>query len=228
MIHPVKIDPQHRYWTPPKVRRYGFSEICGLMGVTRPNDFHTEEGRAQGVALHKWFIFLASGKAPNTRPDERIAGRVEGIRKFLAASPFNLTDGEKPRYDPVTDTACTPDVWGQRGIWSWVIDAKRGAKTKVHALQTACQKIALRSNEFDAQKRGALYLRDGGYRLDEHTDPADLTRWKAIAAGFHAMTVEERAMFAAAQTEADLPYTMHARIIGNTIQNAFAARAHYL
>ena len=230
MKHPIRLDPNHLYWSPgptkksKEIRRYGFSEICVAMGVTRPNPFHTSEGRAEGVALHKWFIFLASGKAPKTHPDERIAGRVEGIKLFLADRPFDLKGGEEPHYDPETNTACMPDAWGFRGPWSWVIDAKRGAKEKYHALQTACQQIVLRANGFHAQKRGSLYLRDGGFRLIEHTDLLDIPRWYSIALGFHAMTPAERAAFAVAATPADLPCSEHARII----QNAFAARSFYL
>ena len=230
MIHPIRIDAKHRYFTPasPKdIRRYGFSEICSAMGVTQPNPFRPmeyEARRAEGVSIHKWFIFLASGKKPTSHPDERIAGRVEGIKRFFLDGPLTLIGGETPKYDPATNTACIPDFWCIRGLWSWVIDIKSGAKAKYHPLQTSCQKIALRANGFEAQKRAALYLRDGSYRLIEHDDRDDLPRWVAIAAGFHAMTPAERAAFAVAETEGDLPCSEHARII----QNAFSARSHYL
>jgi len=233
MKHPVRIDVKHRYWIPTggpqrlgtgKSQVPGYSEICAAMGVTRPNDFHTEQGRLEGKALHVWLAFLVRGKVPDAPPPASIAGRVEGIKKFIRDTSFVITGGEKPVYDPATNVACTPDLYGHVRLWTWVLDAKRGAKTKTHALQTACQSINLNANEFRAQKRGALYLRDGGYRLVEHDDRADLTRWEAIAAGYHAMTPAERAAFAVAVTVSDLPESDNHRIL----ENAFAARSFYL
>ena len=197
MIHPVRIDKKHRYWArQPEIQVPGFTEICNAMGVTRPNPHHTEQGRAEGVALHLWLGFLVRGKVPKTAPDPLISGRVEGIKKFIIDTRFKIIGGEEPRYDPVTNAACTKDLWGHIGLWSIVIDAKRGAKQLSHRLQTACQKICLAANDFRAQKRAALYLRDGDFRLDEHSGPEDEKNWRAIAEGYHTMTPDERAVFA--------------------------------
>ena len=197
MIHPVTLDPiTHVYTIPGPLRAHGYSEISAAMGVSRPNKFYTDEGRAEGIALHKWLRFLVTGRIPSTPPDPRIAGRVEGIKKFIKDTGVRFVGGEVPRYDPATRVACMKDLWAYLGPWAWVIDAKRGAKIPAHRLQTACQKIVLTANDFRPQKRGALYLRDGDYRLDEHTDRIDETNWKAIAAGYHAMTTEQRAVFA--------------------------------
>jgi hypothetical protein len=184
------------------VRKYGFSEICASMRVgeedcrgcrehslhTHSASFWTDDGKEQGKALHKWLLFLASGRDTDQPVEIELAGRVAAIRKFIKDTKFRLSFGETPQYDAATDTACTPDIWGYIGPWAWVIDAKRGAKMKIHELQTACQKIALASySRFHAQKRGSLYLMDNGdYRLVEHTDRADEQRWRAIAAAFHA------------------------------------------
>ena len=207
----------------------GYSELCSAMGVTKPNRFYTEEGRAEGVALHEWLGFLVRGKVPAGAPDPRIAGRVKGIQKFVRNSGIKLVGGEEPRYDPETGVACTPDAWGYIGVWSYVIDAKRGAKLKIHRLQTVCQSIALRANGFRAQKRAALYLRDDDYRQDDHEDREDEARWRAIVAGYHAMTPQQRVAFSVEEfplrNELFKTLTSAQR---RTIINAHAARSHYL
>lgn len=196
----LTIDTEHRYWLG-TVRKYGFSEICSSLRVgeeecegcrrheshSHSSSFWTEDGREQGKALHKWILFLASGRETDQVPEPELKGRIAAIRKFLTDTKFKFAGGETPLYDPMTDTACTPDIWGHIGSWSWVIDGKRGAYRKVHQLQTACQKSALRSVGFNAQKRGSLYLYDSGdYCLIQHEDRADENNWKAIAAAFHA------------------------------------------
>ena len=188
MIHKVRIDDEHRYWIPAprgEERRPGYSEICDDLGIVKPNPFYTEEGRAEGVALHLWLGFLVRGKEPKTAPDPRIAGRVAGIRKFIRDTKFRIIGGEQPLYDPINRFACTPDLFGEMNKSLFVIDAKRGGKLPSHRLQTAAQAIALRSNGMRVQKRAALYLRDEDYRLDEHTDPMDLARWGIFVSTYH-------------------------------------------
>lgn len=181
MIHKVRLDADHKYWIPAKPSGEkqvpGYSEICLDLGISKPNPFWTPGGREEGIALHKWLNFIANYQTPKAPPDERIAGRVKGIIKFLTDTGFKIAGGEIPVYDPINRFACTPDLYGHIGRTAWVIDAKRGAKLPSHRLQTAAQTIALRANGFRAQKRGALYLKYGDYRLDEHTDPMDLSRW---------------------------------------------------
>lgn len=168
------------------VRIPGYSEICKDLGVTEANGFYTDDGRDQGTALHAWLLFLAQGNTPAADPEPEIAGRVEGIKKFLAESRFVFSGGEVPQFEPTYRYACTPDLWGHMGAFSVVIDAKRGAKLKSHALQTAAQKMALTANGFMAQRRYSLYLRDGDYRLEPHEDKQDEARWKAIVSAYHA------------------------------------------
>lgn len=189
MIHPVRLDAEHRYLVPAsstgEIQVPGYSEICKDLGIAKDNPFYTEAGREEGVALHKWLNFLVKGAVPKTAPDTRIAGRVEGINKFIKDTKFRIAGGERPLYDPVNRFACMPDVWGHMGNWSWVIDAKRGAKMKMHRLQTAAQSIALKANGFRAQKRGSLYLRDGDYHLEEHFGVQDERRWMRIVETYH-------------------------------------------
>ncbi len=185
MIHPVRLDADHRYWLPDGSEVPGFSHIVKTLALTPENKFYTAAGREEGVSLHSWLFFLASGRVPSTPPDPRIAGRVDGIRKFLMDTGFKFAGGETPLYEPRRRYACTPDIWGTIGNWTWVIDGKRGGKLTTHALQTAAQKLALRENGFHAQKRGSLYLKDGFYRLDEHHSPDDMTRWTAHVAEYH-------------------------------------------
>ena len=163
----------------------GYSEICSDLGIVKENIYYTPEGREEGIALHSWLKFLASGMKPKSEPDPRIAGRVKGIEKFLKDTGFKISGGEIPVYDPINRFACTPDLYGHIGRTSFVIDAKRGAKLPSHRLQTAAQTIALRANGFRAQKRAALYLRDEDFRLDEHTDPMDLARWGIFVSTYH-------------------------------------------
>lgn len=189
MIHPVRLDADHKYWIQLKAqgekRVPGYSEICKDLGITKDNPFWTDEGREEGVALHAWLKFLASGMKPKSEPDPRIAGRVKGIEKFLKDTGFKVAGGEIPLYDPINRFACTPDLYGHIGRSAFVIDAKRGAKMPSHRLQTAAQTVALRANGFRPQKRAALYLRDSDYWLDEHTDTMDLARWSIFVNCWH-------------------------------------------
>jgi hypothetical protein len=188
MIYPVRLDDEHRYWVPgarTEERRPGFSEIALDLGISKPNPFYTDEGKEEGKALHLWLNFLARGKTPKAKPDPRIAGRVEGIKKFIKDTKFEILGGEVPLYDPINRSCCTPDMWGMIRAFLWVIDAKRGAKLKAHRLQTAAQSIALRANGVRVDKRGALYLRDEDYRLDEHVGSQDERRWTQIVSTYH-------------------------------------------
>lgn len=182
----IRIDEEHRYWLG-EARKSGFTEIITDLGIKGGGAaFYTDDGRAQGIALHGWLLFLAQGKTTDQKPEDGIAGRVEGIRRFLAESGFVFEGGEQPQYEPRLDYACTPDLWGHLGAFSVVIDAKRGAKEKWHPLQTAAQKLALAANGFKAQRRFGLYLKDGGYSLEAHEDAQDENRWRAIVSAYHA------------------------------------------
>lgn len=189
MIHPVRLDADHKYWIPLKApgekRVPGYSEICKDLGITKDNPFWTDEGREEGQALHLWLNFLVQGKSAKIEPDPRIAGRVEGIKKFLKDTGFKVAGGEQPLYDPINRFACSPDLWGHIGKAAFVIDAKRGSEMPSHRLQTAAQTIALRANGFRPVKRAALYLRDGDFRLKEHADPMDLARWGIFVNCWH-------------------------------------------
>ena len=198
----IRLDENHLYWYGSR-RAPGFSEICKSMRVGEPDcadclsgvghyhngNFWTEEGRNQGTALHWWLLFLAQGKKSDKEPEPEIAGRVEGIRKFLRDEKLKLIDGEKPQYDPVLNFACTPDIWGWMNGGIWNLDGKRGGKLNIHKLQTAAQKIALKANGVPVSNRGSLYLSDGDYRVKEHADYLDEIRWRAIVSAYHAKGV---------------------------------------
>lgn len=194
MKYRVRRDTEHKYWVAnlddPKLTEFpspGFSEIIADLGIKDDGHaFYTEDGRNQGNALHGWLLFLAQGQVPESEPEEGIRGRVEGIKKFLAESGFDLVAGEVPQFDPISNFACTPDVWGSMGGTRVVIDCKRANKVGWHPLQTAGQKIALKAGGFDAERRFSLYLKDFGYSLVEHTDKADENRWRAVVSAYHA------------------------------------------
>lgn len=164
----------------------GFSEICKALGIIKPNPFYTADGRAEGNAIHQWLLFLAKGYESNEAPDPRIAGRVEGIRKFLRESAFRFVGGEEPQYCADLGYCGSPDLWGIIDSRTCVLDCKRGAKMKHHALQTAAYRLLLSDNRFNARQRFCLYLRDGDYRLIEHTDDQDEKRWRAIVSAYNA------------------------------------------
>ncbi len=234
-MHSVRIDPDHRYWIPdgtaPTGSRQvpGYSEICAAIGVTKPNPFYTEDGRERGSAVHEWASFIAQGKITKADPDGRIKARVDQFRRFIRDTRFVLAGTETPMYDPVAGFACTPDLWGSIGVWSWVIDVKTGGKQKSHALQTSAQSVALKANGFRAQKRGVAYLKDGNYRLIDHANPEDESNWRAIVAGYHAMHPEQRAVFSSEEfplrNEVFKTLTDAQR---RTVINAHSARSHYL
>jgi CRISPR/Cas system-associated exonuclease Cas4 (RecB family) len=179
----VRLDEDHRYWVG-SLNVPGYSEILDSMGFPK-NPFWTEAGRAEGEALHQWLLFLAQGNEPASEPDARIAGRVAGIQKFFAEHAFEFVGGETPLYSPV-GYCCTPDLWGRLEGVPVVIEAKRGSKMKRHALQTAAQARALEDSGFPVRLRYALYLKDGGYTLEEHRDMDDDQAWLCIVSAYNA------------------------------------------
>ena len=182
----VTIDDNHRYWDDQGRNVPGFTEIATAVGIIKPSHFYTEAGRDEGKAIHAWFLFLAQGQEPEAAPDERIAGRVEAIRKFLREHRFKLIGGETPVGSLGLGYACTPDVWGELDGFVSLIEAKRGGELKYHRAQTAAQRIALFDAGVPVVHRHALYLRDGDYRLEKHSDRQDETRWRVVVNGFHA------------------------------------------
>ena len=180
--------PDHEYFLEPerKIKIPGFSEIVRDLGIVKDNPYWTDAGREEGTILHAWLLFLAQGKEPSIPPNPRIAGRVQGIRKFLEESKFKLSFGEEPQYDPVSCFACTPDLIGYIGALQVNIDAKRGDPQKWHVLQLTAQKIALASGMVHIEKSFGLYLRDGDYRLVEQDTRKHETKCRAIVSGFYA------------------------------------------
>ena len=231
MIHPVRLDENHKYWTPRRdgeLQVPGYSEICAAIGVTKPNPHHTEAGRVRGTAVHVWSSHIAQGLPTPYEPEERIKNRVDAFRVFLEHSKFVLVGTEKPRYDPMLNFACSPDLWGNIGLWTYVLDLKTGAKRKTDPLQTAAQTIALGINEFRAQRRGCVYIKDR-HKIDHHNDPDDLTRWQALVRGYHAMDADQRIVFA--NEEFPLKHEVFKTMTDaqrRIISNAHAARSFYL
>ena len=178
------LDAQHLYWLG-KENKPGFSEICANIGFPK-NKFWTEDGRAEGQALHQWLLFLAQGNVPAEEPDPRIAGRVRGIQKFFRDHDFEFVGEETPLYCPSMGYCVTPDLWGRLDGVRTVIEAKRGAKMKRYFLQTAAQSMALKENGFDVEARLGLYLKDDGYTPEPHEDDEDFECWAAIVSGYHA------------------------------------------
>jgi hypothetical protein len=186
----ITLDAEHRYWKG-KERLPGFSEICADMGFPK-NPFWTDAGRDEGTALHQWVEFLALGQqVADADPDPRIAGRVDGFRKFRRETDFACAGAESIQFEPELRYCCKPDLWGYMptalpGSPRVVIEVKRGARAKVHKLQTAAQVLALRAGGFDATERYALYLKNGGYALERHDDDEDFECWKALVYAYHA------------------------------------------
>ena len=226
MVLPIVLDGNHIYWRPGGIRVPGFSEICQALGVTRPNKFYTESGRERGTAVHAWASHIAQGKTTATAPDARIADRVDAFRTFLDWSGFKTAVTEVPMYDPASNYACTPDLFGHMGVWAWVLDLKTGAKQKTHALQSAAQKIALAANGYRAQKRGSVYLKSK-HKIDEHSDPQDEPRWRALVLAYHTLTPAEREIFAAEGFDLE-SFGREKKARFRIIANAHAARSFYI
>jgi len=221
--HPINIDADHIYRTPDGVKHPGFSEIVAAMGVCRENPFWTEGGRSRGTATHQWAAFVAEGKKTTQEPDERIRERVARFTEWLDFSGFKTVGAEVPLYDPGLNFCCTEDLYGAMNRGTWVIDMKNGGPLKIHELQTAAQKTALRANGWGATHRGGLYLKDSRARLHPHNDPGDMSRWRKIVAGYHAMTRAEREIFAAP----DFKPSVSPRYRQAVIVEAYNARRHY-
>lgn len=181
----IRLDEEHRYWAG-NSRVPGFSEIAQSFFPSNP--YWTERGRDEGTHLHACCALLLEHDLDWQSVDAAVMPRVRGFEKFLADTSFKPADAyvEKPQYEATLGYACTPDWPGSLGNWAVVIEGKRGAKSKIHQLQTAAQKLALRANGFKAEKRYGLYLRDFDYRLEEHTNRADETMWPFFVAAFHA------------------------------------------
>lgn len=180
----LTLDEKHVYYVDGIVRP-GYSEIIRSFGIGQ-NPFWTEAGREEGTALSKWMLFLLQGNESSEPPDPRIAGRVEGLRKFIQDHHFVLIGGEEPRYHEDLGYCCTPDAWGLLNQRSVVIEAKRGARMACHRLQTAAETLALEANGFEIDQRFALYLKDGDYSLELHDDDEDFECWRALVAAYHA------------------------------------------
>lgn len=184
----IILDEQHRYWRG-SIQVPGFSEILEAMGWPK-NPYWTPEGREEGRAIHEWLLFLSQGKDTDSPPDPRIAGRVEGIRKFLSVHRFELAGGETPQYSPL-GYCCTPDLWGNLDGLPTIIEAKRGAAMGRHKLQTAAQFMALDASGFTAVRRLGLYLKDGDFALEEHDDEQDFDAWRSIVSAYNARGIYE-------------------------------------
>lgn len=181
----IRLDADHIYWLGDE-RIPGFSEIAASYFPANP--FWTESGREEGQHLHQCCALLAEGDLDWGSVDPRVEPRVRGFEKFLRESQFRpaMDLVEKPQFQPTMRYACTPDWPGYLGSWAVTIEGKRGAKSPLHRLQTAAQKLALNAGGFKAQKRYGLYLREYDYRLEEHGDPGDCIRWAALVSGYHA------------------------------------------
>lgn len=182
----IELSEDHKY-TVDGARVPGFTEICLALGIIQPSPFYTEDGRKQGTAIHSWMLFLAQGNTAKIQPEQEIAGRIEGFKKFLYESRFKFLGGEDIQFEPNLRYCCKPDLYGQLGTTNVVIEVKRGAVMKSHLIQTVAQSLALKAGGFRVHARYALYLKDSGdYRLIEHTDKEDETRWKAIVGAYWA------------------------------------------
>ena len=181
----IRFDPiEHRYFYGDRPVP-GFSQIIKDLGFPT-NPFWTLGGRDEGTALSVWCLFLAQGQEPADPPDDRIAGRVEGFRRFMAECSFEFVGGEEPQYCPIPEYMCKPDLWGKLNSINSVVEVKRGAAMGIHKLQTAAQALALMAGGFSVVRRFCLYLKDGGYSLVPHKDRSDYQYWKSCVEAYHA------------------------------------------
>ena len=185
----IKLDENHIYHVG-NVRKPSVSKVLDL--YFPPTGFYSEEGRELGIASHSWFDFLARGCEPTEEPDERIADEVAAFRKFLAEVKPLFIFGEKILYDDVLGVCGKPDLYCEIQGRPSVIDYKPRNSNVRWIAQTAAYQCLIAANGFPVLDRYALRLLPGNYRLDQHKDKNDLSRWRAFVAGFKARDFYEQ------------------------------------
>ena len=130
----------------------------------------------RGKAVHKACELLDFGELDEDSVDPRIAGYVDGYRKFLFDFSPLWSIIETPMYHPSLLYAGTPDRFGVAGGVRAVVDLKSIA-AETPAVFVQCSGYDLMVEELGgsgAEEMWALYLKpDGTYRLRTSTSKRD-------------------------------------------------------
>ena len=179
----VTIDAKHIY----RVDGIIWPSVSMILDVyIPPTPFYTEEGREDGHFRHEWYAFLAQGGTAAKPPYPKIEPAIEGFKKFMSDVRPEYVFGERPMSHPVLGYCGTPDVVFKINARLALVDYKPKAKNKRTMLQTALYYLMLRANGVMVEDRYELRLYDGIYRLDKHTDAADIRRAEIMVAAFNA------------------------------------------
>jgi hypothetical protein len=186
----VRRDDNHVYWRGP-LRKSGVSEI--LRPHFPPSPYYTEEGRAEGQALHEACALRNRGPLDfahlATVWPAKLVLRARAVDRFYSETGFKAEAIERIVYDPTLDYAGTLDACGLLLGRYTVVDWKRGGPLPQQRLQTAAYKRAGVSCGLPIEARCTVHLNDDGkYKLVWHDDAGDEKRWAAIVSAHHAIS----------------------------------------
>jgi hypothetical protein len=163
----------------------GVSKILSAAGLV-DTTWLSEDAAFRGTLVHKTVELYVKDDLDEASLDPRLAGYLEGYRRFERESGFvvAIVEGvyqtELSMYHAVYGYAGTPDLYGSIGARRIVVDVKSGDPQAWHGDQ-----LAFYSMLFDPDRpdRANLYLRpDGTYRFDKHTGREDFDNAKAALA----------------------------------------------
>jgi len=182
----LSFEPEsHRYYVQ-GVEIPGVTRIIDALFPHSGAQFYTDVARERGTAVHRACEYFLEGDLDESSLDERIAGHVEALRRFLRESGFVATHTEERVISSRYRFAGTLDLVGPLNGRNALIDFKTGEPLPQHALQTAAYQIAFEEMGLGRiEDRFGLYLRgDGRYRLKKFENVMDRQMFLSGAAVF--------------------------------------------
>lgn len=179
----IKLSESHIY----TVDGYVTPSVSDILDVYfPPTPFYTEQGREDGTFRHEWYAFLAQGGTAAKPPYPKIEPSIASFKKFMAEVQPEYIFGERPCFHPVLRYCGTPDVVFKINARLALVDYKPKTRNRRTMLQTALYYLMLRANGVMVEDRYELRLYDGIYRLEKHTDAADMRRAEIMVSAFNA------------------------------------------
>lgn len=135
-----------------------------------------EYASERGTAVHRATELYDTGELDEASLDDELVPYLEGWKKFLDESGFQILRIERRVYHERYRYAGTLDRQGILGDDPWIIDIKTVSQlSPVTGLQTAAYADpAHEDKRTKAPRRGAVQLRpDGTYRLKEYREQTD-------------------------------------------------------
>jgi len=145
--------------------------------------------RDRGTEIHKACELWIKGERGFVM-DSRICPFLDGFKKFLRETGFEVRYVEKKIHNPTYQYCGTLDLFGMMEVNHdkyALIDIKGGVKAKYYRLQTALYGQGLFAHEQYDIERMCLHLDGkGGYFLDPHDDLYDLPAALSLVNAYHA------------------------------------------